>query len=169
MSSVPMSESQRISTGLPKLWTNSTKSLRSLESPSPGTNFSAPRRDRQPVAHSNFGAYQTHPMLSSKGNYPMHHQDICVRCKMKHSCRSPLEKYYFFIADKKTVEWVFYTCSTEDSAFGGLHPRGVAEVYLFELKDTVNVEQSLRNLQDSVTTVKAHKVHKVVDDTYRLW
>lgn len=41
----------------------------------------------------------------------------------------------------------------------------MAEVYLFELKDTVNVEQSLRNLQDSVTTVKAHKVHKVVDDT----
>lgn len=96
MSSVPMSESQRISTG-----------LRSLESPAPGTNFSAPRRDRQPVAHSNFGAYQTHPMLRSKCNYPMHHQDICVRCKMKHSCRSPLEKYYFFIADKKTGMGVF--------------------------------------------------------------
>lgn len=96
MSSVPMSESQRISTG-----------SRSLESPAPGTNFSAPRRDRQPVAHSNFGAYQTHPMLCSKCNYPMHHQDICVRCKMKHSCRSPLEKYYFFIADKKTGMGVF--------------------------------------------------------------
>lgn len=53
----------------------------------------------------------------------------------------------------------------EDPAFGGLHPRGVAEAYLFELKDKVNIEQSLRNLQDSVTTVK---VHKVVDDTYRL-
>lgn len=159
MSSVPMSESQRISTG-----------LRSLESPAPGTNFSAPRRDRQPVAHSNFGAYQTHPMLCSKCNYPMHHQDICVRCKMKHSCRSPLEKYYFFIADKKTGMGVFIPAvGYRRFCIWRLHPRGVAEVYLFELKDTVNVEQSLRNLQDSVTTVKAHKVHKVVDDTYRPW
>ncbi|CAI5667528.1 unnamed protein product [Oreochromis niloticus] len=113
-----------------------------------------------------------------------HRQDVCQGCAVshpsqrRHSCLFPLEKYYFFKyydeLCKRLWNGHFTNTLLQILRLEGFSPppeevRGVAQAYLFELRDARDIEGTLQEIDASVTEVTRTIIHKVLDDNYSLW
>ncbi|CAI5684853.1 unnamed protein product [Oreochromis niloticus] len=113
-----------------------------------------------------------------------HRQDVCQGCEVshpsqrRHSCLSPLEKYYFFKyydeLCKRLWNGHFTNTLLQILRLEGFSPppeqvRGVAQAYLFELRDARDIETALQEIDASVTEVTRTIIDQVLDDNYSLW
>ncbi|CAI5684631.1 unnamed protein product [Oreochromis niloticus] len=113
-----------------------------------------------------------------------HRQDVCQGCEVshpsqrRHSCLFPLEKYYFFKYYEELCKRLwnghFTNILLQILRLEGFSPpaaqvRGVAQTYLFELRDARDIEGTLQEIDASVTEVTRTIIHKVLDENYSLW
>ncbi|CAI5677925.1 unnamed protein product [Oreochromis niloticus] len=113
-----------------------------------------------------------------------HRQDICQGCEVshpsqrRHSCLFPLEKYYFFKyydeLCKRLWNGHFTNTLLQILRLEGFSPppeqvRGVAQAYLFELRDARDIEIALEEIDASISEVTRTIIDQVLDDNYSLW
>lgn len=113
-----------------------------------------------------------------------HRQDVCQGCEISHPsqrwdfCLFPFEKYYFFRyydeLCKRFWNGHFTNISLQILRLGGFTPpaaqvRGVAQAYLFELRDVRDIEAALQEIDASITGVTRTVIHKVLGENYSLW
>lgn len=113
-----------------------------------------------------------------------HRQDVCQGCEVshpsqrRHSCLFPLEKYYFFKyydeLSRRLWNGHFTNTLLQILRLEGFSPpaaqvRGVAQAYLFELREASDIETALLEIESSVTEVTRTTIDKVLYDKYSLW
>lgn len=68
------------------------------------------------------------------------------------------------------MEWKFHQhIITNFTVRGFFTTSGVAQAYLFELRDACDIENALQEIDASVTEVTWTIIDKVLDENYSLW